>query len=337
MTTSLLTGPAAVDLREVRKTFGTSDRTVVAVDGLDLRIDPGEVVAVLGPNGAGKTTTLDMVLGLTSPSSGTVRTFGQDPRASVAAGRVSAVLQSGGLLDDLTVGETVRLVASLYGSREIASRAHVGQVMDRAGITHLARRRVSKCSGGEQQRLRFALALLPEPDLLVLDEPTAGMDVSARQEFWAAMHADADGGRTVVFATHYLHEAEEFARRVVLVDGGRVVADGTTAELRARSSARTVSADLAPDTETDARATLHALSGVQAVQVSGVEPTGQRITVRCTDSDAVARALLHLGAHDLEIARASLDQTFLDLTHRATDATARDTTTDITPEMEPTR
>lgn len=335
MTTSLLTGPAAVDLREIRKTFGSRDRAVVAVDGLDLRIDPGEVVAVLGPNGAGKTTTLDMVLGLTSPTSGTVHTFGQEPRASVSAGRVSAVLQSGGLLDDLTVGETVRLVASLYRSREIASRAHVGQVMDRAGITHLARRRVSKCSGGEQQRLRFALALLPDPDLLVLDEPTAGMDVSARQEFWAAMHADAAAGRTVVFATHYLHEAEEFARRVVLVDGGRVVADGTTAELRARSSARTVRADLADVDDTEARAALERLPGVRSVETGGADTPRAWITVGCTDSDAVARALLHLGAHDLEITRASLDQTFLDLTHRATDATA--IATDTTPEMEPTR
>ena len=123
--------------------------------------------------------------------------------------------------------------------------------MTRAGIMSLATRKVSKCSGGEQQRLRFALALLPDPDLLVLDEPTAGMDVAARREFWATMQADADAGRTVVFATHYLEEADAFADRIVLMARGHVVADGSTAEIRARASGRTVSADV-PEHEADA-------------------------------------------------------------------------------------
>ena len=245
MTTT--TAPA-VELRDLRKTFkGTGkgakgkpgSHTVTAVDGLDLTIEPGEVVAFLGPNGAGKTTTLDMVLGLTEPTSGTARTYGEDPRRAVAAGRVSAVLQSGGLLPDLTVRETVQLIASTFPQHE-----SVDSVLQRAGLSGLAGRRVSKCSGGEQQRLRFAMALLPSPDLLVLDEPTAGMDVTARRDFWSTMHADADAGRTVVFATHYLEEAEDFARRIVLVAGGRVVADGTTAELRARATGRLVSAEI---------------------------------------------------------------------------------------------
>src|SRR5690606_34687861 len=223
--------------------------TVRAVDGVDLSIAPGEVVAFLGPNGAGKTTTLDMLLGLATPTSGEVRVFGQPPRQAVAAGRVSAVLQTGGLLRDLTVAETVRMIASTY-----RHHAPVGEVLERAGLTPLSRRRVAKLSGGEQQRLRFALALLPDPDLVVLDEPTAGMDVSARREFWDTMHADALAGRTVVFATHYLEEAEAFARRTVMIAGGRIVADGPTAEVRARASGRTVSADLPDDPSRATRA-----------------------------------------------------------------------------------
>ena len=244
MTTT--TAPA-VELRDLRKTFkGTGkgakgkpgSRTVTAVDGLDLTIEPGEVVAFLGPNGAGKTTTLDMVLGLTEPTSGTARTYGEDPRRAVAAGRVSAVLQSGGLLPDLTVRETVQLIASTFPQHE-----SVDSVLQRAGLSGLAGRRVSKCSGGEQQRLRFAMALLPSPDLLVLDEPTAGMDVTARRDFWSTMHADADAGRTVVFATHYLEEAEDFARRIVLVAGGRVVVVGVWPSVGAVTSLRVTSRD----------------------------------------------------------------------------------------------
>lgn len=327
MTTT--TAPA-VELRDLRKTFsGTGKgtrgrqgsreaRTVTAVDGLDLTIEPGEVVAFLGPNGAGKTTTLDMVLGLTSPTSGTARTYGEEPRRAVAAGRVSAVLQNGGLLPDLTVRETVRLVASLFPRHE-----DVDDVLARAGLTGLGGRRVSKCSGGEQQRLRFALALLPSPDLLVLDEPTSGMDVTARRDFWATMHADADAGRTVVFATHYLEEAEDFARRIVLVAGGRVVADGTTAELRAQATGRLVSAQIGAGELARVTDVLQRVAGVDDVDHTGTPAGGIRVLVRCTDSDTVARTLMtDLGACELEISRGSLDQTFLEITEQAEQAAA---------------
>ena len=210
---------------------------------MDLAVHRGEVVALLGPNGAGKTTTLDMVLGLAVPSAGTVTVLGAAARAAVRAGRVSAVLQTGGLLGDLTVRETVRFVASTFTATGRAT-APVDDVLERAGVARLGDRLVARCSGGEQQRLRFALALLPDPDLLVLDEPTAGMDVDARREFWATMHAEAARGRTVVFATHYLEEADSFARRIVLMADGRVVADGSVEEVRARATGRTVTADL---------------------------------------------------------------------------------------------
>ena len=291
----------ALRLREVSKSFAVGRDRVEAVRGIDLEIAPGEVVAMLGPNGAGKTTTLDMVLGLTEPTSGTVEVFGLPPRRAVDAGRISAVLQTGGLLRDLTVEETVRVIASTFESPQ-----PVADVMERAGITRLARRRVSKCSGGEQQRLRFALALLPDPDLLVLDEPTAGMDVAARRDFWAAMHAEAAQGRTVVFATHYLEEANAFAERIVLVADGRVVADDSTEAIRAQASGRVVAADLDPSRDDAVRA----LPGVRAF-----DRHGDRVQVLAADSDALAIALLtDLGGSNLEITTGSLDEAFLALT-----------------------
>src|SRR5699024_822898 len=226
MSTSAPPRPA-VRIAGVSKTFRSGGRTLRAVDDIDLDIPRGQIMALLGPNGAGKTTTLDMVLGLTEPTAGQVSVDGQPPREAVTNGRVSAVLQSGGLLRDLSVAETVRIIASTF-----KHAMSVEEVMTRAGITKLAKRKVSKCSGGEQQRLRFALALLPDPDLLILDEPTAGMDVAARREFWDTMRADAGSGRTIIFATHYLEEADSFAERIVLMSGGHIVADGSTEEIR---------------------------------------------------------------------------------------------------------
>jgi ABC-2 type transport system ATP-binding protein len=287
----------AVDLQHVTKRY---DR-VTAVDDLSLRVRPGEIVAVLGPNGAGKTTTIDMILGLARPDAGTVRVYGRSPAEAVAVGDVSAVMQNGGLLKDFTVAETVAYTASLFrGARPVA------EVLERAGIAGLGARLVGKCSGGEQQRLRFALALLADPRLLILDEPTTGMDVAGRRDFWGAIREDAARGRTVVFATHYLDEADAYADRIVLVRSGRVVADGTTAEIKNLASGRLVratlpGADLAP---------LRAVPGV-----ASVEARGDTVLVQCTDSDAVARyLLLHTEARDVEISSHNLEAAFVALT-----------------------
>ncbi|MEP7369833.1 MAG: ABC transporter ATP-binding protein [Dermatophilaceae bacterium] len=288
---------AAVSLRGVRKSFGP----VEAVKGIDLDIAPGEIVAFLGPNGAGKTTTIDMTLGLSKPMSGTVAVFGMDPRKAISHGLVAAVMQSGGLLKDLTVGETALFTASLFSHAR-----PVSEVLDRAGISAIANRRVGKCSGGEQQRLRFALALLPDPELLILDEPTTGMDVKGRRSFWNAIRQDAEQGRTIVFATHYLEEADAYADRIILIRQGEIVADGTAAEIKALAAGRTVRATWASANE----AAIQAIPGVEAVELRG-----DTILVHSSDSDAVARHLLTLtDAHDLEITAQGLEDAFVALT-----------------------
>jgi ABC-2 type transport system ATP-binding protein len=295
----------AVCLTGVTKRFGD----VEAVRGIDLQLGQGEVVAFLGPNGAGKTTTIDMVLGLSRPTTGEVQVLGMEPRAAIARGLVSAVMQTGGLLKDLTVRETVEYTASLF-----ATARPVDEVLANAGITGIAERRVQKCSGGEQQRLRFAMALLSDPALLLLDEPTTGMDVEGRRAFWSAIRADADKGRTVLFATHYLEEADQYADRIVLVSKGLVVADGSGSEIKALASGRTVRATVDSPDEALTRA-LSALGGVDSVEVRG-----DSVLVHAKDSDAVARYLLtETGARDLEITAKGLEEAFLNLTGEGED------------------
>jgi ABC-2 type transport system ATP-binding protein len=287
----------AIDAHGLTKSFGR----VHAVNGIDLQVSPGEIVAFLGPNGAGKTTTIDMLLGLSKPDSGTVTVYGHSPRGAIARGQVSAVLQSGGLLKDLTVRETVTLTSTFF-----ANSRPVDEVLERAGIRDIGNRMVGKCSGGQQQRLRFAMALLSDPGLLMLDEPTTGMDVEGRRDFWGAIRQDAARGRTVVFATHYLDEADTYADRIILVRKGKIVADGTAAEIKNLASGRLV------------RATLHDADQVAIAAVPGVtsvEKRGESILISTSDSDAAARYLLNqTAAVDVEITSHNLEDAFIALT-----------------------
>lgn len=296
----------AVSLTGLTKTFSTSRTKVQAVKGIDLQIPTGQIVAFLGPNGAGKTTTIDMILGLTKPTAGAAKILGLDPPQAVSSGRVSAVLQTGGLLRDMTVKETVTVIASMHGKSD-----RINEVMERTGLTRIAKRRVGKCSGGEQQRIKFALALLPDPDVLILDEPTAGMDVMARREFWSTMRSEATQGRTVIFATHYLEEAQNFAERTILMSQGKIVADGATAELRQLISGRTLSASFHSEDQGEQAATFD-----QSVQIT--ERNGSRFAFQCQNSDRFAAALLgEYQAYDLEISSPSLEDAFIQLTKDA--------------------
>jgi ABC-2 type transport system ATP-binding protein len=291
-----------VELRGLVKRWRTPAGPVEAVAGVDLSIAPGETVALLGPNGAGKSTTIDLMLGLARPDAGTVSILGMEPPAAVDAGAVGAMLQTGELLRDLTVRELVTLTASLFPA-PIA----VEEAIELAGLEPVAGRRTNRLSGGQAQRVRAAIALVGDPQLLVLDEPTVAMDVDGRRAFWATMRAFAARGRTIVFATHYLDEADAYADRAVLMARGRVVADGPTTEIKAKVGARTIRATL-PAADL---AALRALPGVIAA-----ERHGDAVVLACADSDAAIRALLaaHPFVRDIEISGAGLEQAFLQLT-----------------------
>jgi ABC-2 type transport system ATP-binding protein len=292
---------AILDAQGLRRSFGSTD----AVAGVDLRVAAGETVALLGPNGAGKSTTLAMILGLLSPTAGQVTVGGRAPRQAVASGVVGAMLQSGagtGLPWGTRVGELVRFVSSLY-----PTPLPVPAVLTYAGLASLAGRRVEGLSGGELQRVRFALAICAGPRLLILDEPTVGFDVPTQRSFWETVRAFAAEGCAVLFATHYLAEAAQTAGRVVVLHKGRVAADGTVDEIRRTAAVRTVRFR-APGGDAGA---LRALPAVQQVrQADGV------ISLDSTDSDETVRGLVRSGAAftGLEIMGAGLEDAFLALT-----------------------
>jgi ABC-2 type transport system ATP-binding protein len=291
-----------IQLSGLVKSFKGPDGPIRAVRGVSVRIAAGETVALLGPNGAGKSTTIDMLLGLLVPDEGSVSVFGRPPAQAVAEGAVGGMLQTGELLRDLTVGELVAMMASLY-----PSPLDVEEALELSGVSKISDQRTQKLSGGQTQRVRLAVALVSNPQLLVLDEPTVALDVEGRQAFWTTMRAFAGRGKTVLFATHYLEEADAYADRAVLMAHGTIVADGPTTEIRAMVGTRTIRATL-PSVDIDE---LAALPGV-----SGCERRGEAVVLHCADSDTAIRALLgaYPDARDVEIAAAGLEQAFLALT-----------------------
>ncbi|MFJ4889870.1 ABC transporter ATP-binding protein [Streptomyces sp. NPDC088788] len=292
--------PPAVSFTGAVKTFGA----VRAVAGIDLDVACGETVALLGRNGAGKSTAISLLLGLNEPDGGSVALFGGSPQEAVRAGRVGAMLQDTRPVSRVTVQELVSFVAGRY-----PAPLAVAETLRLAGVEELAGRRADRLSGGQAQRVRFALALAGDPALIVLDEPTAALDVEARHAFWESMRAYALRGHTVLFSTHYLEEADAHADRIVVLDRGRLVADGTGEELRRSAGGGLVAFDLA------GRGTegLALLPGVVAVEVRG-----DRARLRTDDPDATVIALAELGAiRGLEVAPASLDDAFLALTSHA--------------------
>jgi ABC-2 type transport system ATP-binding protein len=288
----------AITFTQVGKSYGS----VRAVDTLDLTIGAGQAVALLGPNGAGKSTSISMLLGLALPDSGNVTVFGSAPAEAVAKGQVGAMLQDGALPEGLTVREIVDFVRQLY-----PEPLSLDEALRIADLTDLAKRRADRLSGGQSQRVRFALAIAGAPQLLVLDEPTAAMDVESRRAFWVSMRAYAATGRTILFATHYLEEADENADRIIVIAEGRIVADGAPAEIKSLAGGSTVKFTLG----SQSAAGLDLLPGV-----TGVEIHGATAVLQTRDADATTQALYGSGltVRDLEVKGAALEDAFLSLT-----------------------
>jgi ABC-2 type transport system ATP-binding protein len=291
-----------IEVRSLVKSYRSPQGPVRAVRGIDISIAEGETVALLGPNGAGKSTTIDILLGLGRPDSGSVSMFGRSPREAVDGGMVGGMLQTGALIRDLSVRELIQVMASLY-----PNPLDVDEVIHLTGLQDAAGQRTQKLSGGQTQRARFAVALVANPALLVLDEPTVAMDVEGRRDFWATMREYAAGGKTVLFATHYLEEADANADRAILMAHGRIVADGPTTEIKARVGTKTIRATL-PGVDRDV---LEAVAGV-----TGAERHGDAVILRCSDSDVAIRGLLatYPDLRDIEITGAALEDAFLQLT-----------------------
>lgn len=289
----------AIRVAGLQKTYGK----VRAVDGIDLSIAPGEIVAIVGPNGAGKSSTTELITGITEADAGTVEVFGQAPHVAVRRGLVGVMMQAGALLQEATVRDVLRLMHGLH-----AHPLPLAEVIERADLGEFLRTRTEKLSGGQAQRLRYALAIMPDPELLILDEPTVGMDVGTRRAFWASMRDVTAGGRTVLFATHYLDEADAEANRIVVLARGRVIADGTPAVVKSQVASRTIAL-------ADRDVAVEGLTSLPGVL--SAERVGSRLVLRTTDSDRTLRSLLvaYPRAAEIEIASASLEDAFLALTH----------------------
>lgn len=306
--------PAAIELIGVTKRFGAT----TAVDDLDLVVPTGQILALLGPNGAGKSTATELILGLQRPDAGTVRVAGTTPVRAAQRGLVGAMLQSGALLEDVPVRAMLALVAGVC-----AHPLPLADVIERADLGPLLRRSTSKLSGGEAQRVRFGLALLPDPDVILLDEPTVAMDVETRRRFWERMRGVAAEGRTVVFATHYLEEADQQADRIVVLAQGRVAADGTGAEIKARIGGRRIDAVLAEPAAGDPGllAALAELPAVTEVQHPDDHAGERRVRLLTEDSDATLAALFAPGGAAergvlirITVTQPSLEDAFVRLT-----------------------
>ncbi len=287
-----------VSFENVSKHYGG----LKAVDGLSLDLRKGETVALLGPNGAGKSTSLDMLLALRKPTSGTIKMFGSDPYHAVKSGLVGAMLQSGGLMPEVTVRELVTLVTGLH-----PKPVPVDATLRRAGVAQIADQRVDRLSGGQTQRVRFALAIVGDVDLIVLDEPTTAMDVETRRLFWGSMKEEVAEGKTLLFATHYLEEADQAADRILVINRGRLLADGTPAQIKARAGAKRLSFRLDRVDEPF----LLGLPGLVSLDVRG-----DIVQVQSSDSDATLYALLDAGYRptEVEIGSLGLERAFLAIT-----------------------
>ena len=286
--------------RSASKRYGGT----LALDELTLDLAAGQVTGLLGPNGAGKTTAVRLLLGLSRPTSGSVHALGGSPADMRVRQRMGAMLQVARVPETLTVAEHLGLFRSYY-----AAPRGMDDLLQLTGLGAERDRRFGQLSGGQRQRLLFGLALCGNPALLVLDEPTVGLDVGARRAFWECIRTSAAAGCAVLLTTHYLDEVDALAQRVVVLQRGRVVADDTPAGLKQRTCTRELRCTTALS-----RDALGALPGVAAV-IAGAP----RAALTCTDADAAVRALVAAdpSARDIELATARLEDAFVALTSDA--------------------
>jgi len=294
------------ELRGVSKTYGA----VAALDRVDLALAPGQLTALLGPNGAGKTTAVRLMLGTCRPSGGKVWLFGADPSTREARQRVGAMLQLGRVPETLTPREHLRLFRSYYEDPR-----PMDDLLAVTGISGIADRRFGHLSGGQRQRVLFAAALCGNPHLLFLDEPTVGLDIEARHLFWDAIRQLVSDGRSVLLTTHYLEEADALADRVVVLQRGHIVADGSPADIKQRVAGRQLRCITSVDPDR-----IRQLPAVQSVRTEG-----SALVILTSDAEGVAR---HLLSHDqrlsgLEITGIDLEQAFVELTGKPEGAAAR--------------
>jgi ABC-2 type transport system ATP-binding protein len=292
----------AIQLERVTKMYQGKK----AVDNLTLTIEQGTVVALLGPNGAGKTTTISMILGLHQPTSGSVKLLGGDPREQSIRDRIGAMLQDVSVIDNLKVAETINLFRSYY-----EKPLPLDQLLRISGLEDEKNKMASALSGGQQRRLGFALAVAGDPEVLFLDEPTVGMDVSSRQLFWDTIRAMAGKGRTIVLTTHYLEEADSVADRVIVINNGKLIADGTPSEIKAETTGRVISFTAGASVTTES---LLALPGV-----SDVEWSGRKVKLFSGNTDQLITVLIEkrIDMRDIEIQSGGLEDAFQALVQQA--------------------
>jgi ABC-2 type transport system ATP-binding protein len=294
--------PPAAQLIDATKKYGS----VEALKGVSLDIELGDVVAMLGPNGAGKTTSISLLLGLRKPTSGKALLFGLKPDDLNARSRVGVMLQESGIPTVLKVRELVDLFRSYYPKPMARDRA-----IAMAGLDEKANAQVKELSGGQKQRLYFALAVCGDPEVLFLDEPTVGMDVEGRRSFIERIAEFIQMGRTVVLTTHYLEEADQLAKRVIVIDRGVVIADASPQEIKSRVAGKRVRF-AAVLTEKD----------LEGLPVSASTIQDHRVQLLTNQPEAVLRELFRRGVEisDLEVAGADLEDAFISLTtHKATE------------------
>jgi ABC-2 type transport system ATP-binding protein len=275
-----------------------------ALDGVNLQVRRGQVLALLGPNGAGKTTAISLLLGLLDADAGTANLFGAQPRSLAARRRIGAMLQTTAVPDTLQVGELIALFRSYYPQPRT-----VADIAELAGVSDLLKRRYGKLSGGQQRRVQFALAIAGRAEILFLDEPTTGLDIDARSTLWKTIRTLVAEGCAIVLTTHYLEEAEALADRVAVLARGCIVAEGTGAQIRARVAQRKIRCI----------STMDAQAIAQWPGVRSATRDGERIEIVVDTAEAVVRRLLDQDAQlqELEIQRAGLAEAFVEITREA--------------------